>query len=580
MIYKIVKSIAIFSMLVAIGACDPQALVKSKVPTPIQGLLTFGPTPGAKTEIPLESAVKIKTPKPNEVFQMGSDVHFSAEMNAPDAESPLPDLTWMLMKNKSKLGDPIGKGPSVKKRLEGGQYSVELVATLGEKRFVQKVNFKVGLLRPGVVKGPDQAGLPDVEVALLSPDGEKLSGTRTKKDGSFMIEYPTDDEYKVVLNKQGYSFTPLFLQQKYSAEPMSFSGYKGEIREVLLTETPNSDLNVIHMCPGKEYFLKLVVDIEDKPKRLNAMLVTRDKDAERVTPFTILDKLDEEHKLDASNRVILRVQAPTATALGVISDMYSMRVKLFDQQNRSFDAEATDQMSIDSRLCFQLQSAEALKFQEQGLTESALKAYESIEQLYMVIQDPAAKELAARAYFNSGLLDLKMALADQEKNPDTRLKDALYSFHEVLKLNKKDAEAVFFSGLCHSLMGEKNSDQVLKAYDQALELNPDIYQAYEFRAQIYIAAAEKEHAKEDLKKRYFMKALTDLTRYLTRNPKEQDVRKARKLILARYLELTGNQDETKSKPSSESKDQQSAKQEDVKFRPPKEAVDLSKFVRK
>jgi tetratricopeptide (TPR) repeat protein len=578
---KIVKSIAIFLVLVSIGACDPEALVKSKTPTPLQNLLTFGPGSKAKAEIPLESAVRIKAPKPNEIFQIGSDVQFIAELNSPGPESPMPELTWMLMKNKSKLGDAIGKGLSAKRKLEKGQYSIELVATTGEKRFVQKVNFKVGLLRPGVVKGPDQAGLPGTQITLLNQTGEKLSEAQTKADGAFMIEYPTDDEYKVVPTKHGYSFSPLFLQQKYSAEPISFSGYKGEISDILLTETPDSNLNVIHMCPGKEYFLKLKIDIDDKPKRLNAMLVTKDKDSERVSPFVVLDKLDGEQKLDASNRLILRVQAPTATSLGVISDMYSMRVKLFDQQNRSFDAEASDQMAIDSRLCFQTQYAEAVKLQEEGSIEGALKAYIAIQQLYTVIQDPAVKDLTAKAYFNSGLLYLQKAFADKEERPETWLKDASHNFAEALKLNKKDAESIFFIGLCNSIMDGSSSDKVLRAYDQALDMNPDIYPAYEFRAQIYLATAAKESVKESRQKEYLLAAITDLTKYLTRNPKEQEVRKLRKQTLVRYLEPTDSQEETKPKESSaESKDRQGAKSEEAKLRTPKEAIDLAKFIRK
>jgi tetratricopeptide (TPR) repeat protein len=581
MIHKIVKSIAIFLVLVSVGACDPEALVKSKTPTPIQNLLTFGPSPKDKMEIPLETAVRIKSPKSNEIFQIGTDVHFLAELTSPDPELPQPELTWMLMKNKSKLGDAIGKGLSAKRKLDKGQYSVELVATRGEKRFVQKINFKVGLLRPGVVKGPDQAGLPGTAIALLNQSGEKLSEAQTKADGTFMIEYPTDDEYKVVPAKHGYSFSPLFLQQKYSAEPMAFSGYKGELSDVLLTETPESNLNVIHMCPGKDYFLKLKIDIDDKPKRLNALLVTQDKDSERVSPFVVLDKLDGEQKLDASNRVILKVQAPTATALGVISDTYTLRVKLFDQQNRSFDAEAADQISIDPRLCFQTQSAEGVKLQEEGAVDGALKAFASVEQLYRVIQDPAVKELTAKAYFNSGLLYLQKAFADKEERPETWIKDALHNFTEALKLNKKDAESVFFIGLCYSILDGPSSDKVLKTYDQALDMNPDIYPAYEFRAQIYLASAKKESVKDSRKQEYLLEVVTDLTKYLSRYPNEQEVRKLRKQTLVRYLELTEGQDETKPKePSAESKDQQGGKSEEAKLRTAKEALNLAKFIRK
>lgn len=554
-------------LICCLGGCDPEALVKTKVPKPIQEALTLEET-AQNREIPLEAAIQIRSPKPNQLIQLGLDVVFSAQVNLPPDSSNKPELAWMLKKDK-KAAAVIGKGATVKKKLEQGQYTAELIATQGDKRVSKKVDFKVGLLRPGFVKDRAGKGMEGVTVTLHAGGRHAIvtgSTAQTKKNGSFQIEYPSDSDYRISASKPGYSFSPLSAREKWSTTPISFTGYKGEISNIVLTDKPDSQSSATRICPLQTYFLKLKIDIESKPKQLNVFLVSKDEDYVRETPFAVLTKLDEAPEYDDSGRRIFSVRSPSPAATGHILESYTLLIELLDQENVKFEVKPSGKFTIQTKYCYESQMKEAAAFQAQGAYDEALKRYDSIRELYKKAQDLESRDLIAKTYTNSAIIELTKSLnkrSTKENNgtgADELLKAAIQNLEHAVKINKKDAEAIFLLGAAYQILGAEGDEaKALEYYSKAIDTDTSLYEAYRLRAQLYLNTRTK---------RNIMKAVDDLTTYLIGKPDDQKVRQMRKEALKLYLGHEQTPEESNPDLS------------EITKQPPGEMIDFSKFIRK
>ncbi len=167
MLSKFFRSSFIFACLLVLFGCDPMTLVKEKVPKPIQSLLSFGSpgkSRGAKTII---ATLKLITPKNKELFSVDQEVAFQADYQADDVKKKEgPQFTWMLFKEPDGKGVKAATTKSFKKKLEPGNYRVEVTVAHGEQKLVKKSDFRVAFTAKGQVVMPDGAGLGGVEIMV------------------------------------------------------------------------------------------------------------------------------------------------------------------------------------------------------------------------------------------------------------------------------------------------------------------------------------------------------------------------------------------------------------------------------
>lgn len=554
------KIVLISATLFVLGGCDPEALIKSKVPPPIKDLLTSRQQVIAKKALTLEASVKIKSPKPDQVFPADRNVAFQAELNKENDSDPQPELAWKVVAENQDRGQEVGQGLSATKRFKPGNYRAELHAALGEKKVVKKVAFRVSFILSGKITAKDGAGIAQADVELLDPNDRKLvSATKSRGDGTFSLELPSDGEYLVVVRKPGFLFTPLSTEIKSAKDgPVQFSGQKGEVSDIRITETETSEDNLKTMCPSDGVFLKANIQLAEKPVSLEVFLVDPKKE-DRPAAFEVKNSGNLEEQTDGTGRTKVKITAPSAAAVGPPAKSYVVRIKITDKKRDSYLVESPQPISLDYAGCFRTRLAEGLDLQHKGKEDEAVKIYTLMEDMFNAIYDvlPYA-EAMEKALFNRGLGYIKLALAEtQESARIGLLNRSIQDFNRLLKARKNDAQAYMFRGVAYDAKGDHKA--ALKDYDTSIEFSPQQGSAFEVRGLANLKTGTKKN---------LLQAIDDFTVALETDPGDKVVREARKEATRTAVKFRDDPDDRKIDASQ------------VPVRPLTEWLDLPKYLRK
>ncbi len=143
MFSRSLRMVLIVAGLSILIACDPETVIKSKVPQPLQKALTFGPQgTGPKSKQIQTATVEIVAPKSGAAYPAGKEIIFQGKVKmAAESKQEKPELVWTLFPEKNPTGVPLGKGNSVKKQLHTGNYRAELAMVQEGRKISKNVNF-------------------------------------------------------------------------------------------------------------------------------------------------------------------------------------------------------------------------------------------------------------------------------------------------------------------------------------------------------------------------------------------------------------------------------------------------------
>jgi tetratricopeptide (TPR) repeat protein len=543
MFSRSLRMVLIAAGLSILIGCDPETVVKSKVPEPLQKALTFGPAGAApKGKQPEAASVEIAAPKNGESYPAGKEIVFrgSAKLASED-KTQKPELVWTLFPETTPAGVPLGKGSSVRKQLDPGRYRVELALVQEGRKVAKNVNFRIVISMSGKVTTADGSGLPETEIDLTDLDGNHVvSTTQSGNDGAFTVEFPSEDQFRIVPRKKGFSFTPVSQVVKFSREPVQlvFKGVKGEISDIRLTESEKAEENLGNICPQQEAWLKLSIKFDHKIARVEPSLVQQEKDKERIILLDDLtDSADAPKERDPGAPTVLKVKVPAGSTLGVPAGSYRLRVKVYDDTGNSFSGEAPAPIKMDMKQCFSGKLAEAVSAQEKGNLQEAIKTYSVLEDFGKIVEDPGqfSKDMQ-KAMFNRGLAHLGIALSKKAGEAPIlgQLNKAYSDFNAVLKVQKRDTEALLLRGAVAYLA--RNYQAAQKDFDTVLTFVPQEAAARELRAQTLVKSGLKMN---------LTPAIDDFTELVDLDPKNKDVKKSRSETLKLLVQSEKEGDDAK-----------------------------------
>lgn len=519
---RMVLIVAVLSVLIG---CDPETVVKSKVPEPLRKALTFGPAGAAAKAKQSEAAsVEITAPKNGEAYPAGKEIVFrgSAKLASED-KTQKPELVWTLFPEKTPAGVPLGNGNSVRKQLDPGRYRVELALVQEGRKVAKNVNFRVVISMSGKVTAADGSGLPGTDIDLTDLEGNNVvSTTQSGRDGAFTVEFPSENQFRIAPRKKGFSFSPVSQVVKFSREPVQivFKGVEGEISDIRLTESEKTDENVRNICPQQEAWLKLSIKFDNKIARVEPFLVQQEKDKEKLILLDDLtDSADAAKEHDPNAPTVLKVKIPPGSTLGVPTGLYRLRVKVYDGTGNSFSGEASAPIKMDMTQCFSDKLAEAVSAQGKGNLQEAIKTYSVLEDFGKLVEDPRqfSKDMQ-KAMFNRAIAHLGIALSKKAGEAPIlgQLNKAFSDFNAVLKAQKRDTEALLLRGTTAYLA--RNYQAALKDFDTVLTFVPQEAAARELRAQTLIKIGLKKN---------LTPAIDDFTELVDLDPKNKDFKKSR-----------------------------------------------------
>jgi tetratricopeptide (TPR) repeat protein len=566
MFSRSLRMVLIVAGLSVLIGCDPETVVKNKVPEPLRKALTFGPA-GAAPKAKQSEAVsaEIASPKNGEAYPAGKEIVFrgSAKL-ATEGKTQKPELVWTLFPEKTPAGVPLGNGNSVRKQLDPGRYRVELALVQEGRKVAKNVNFRVVITMSGKVTAADSSGLPGTDVDLTDLEGNKVvSTTQSGRDGTFTVEFPSEDQFRIVPRKKGFSFSPVSQVVKFSREPVQivFKGVKGEISDIRLTESEKTDENVRNICPQQEAWLKLSIKFDQKIARVEPFLVQQEADKERLILLDDLtDSADVPKERDPNLPAVLKVRIPHGSTLGVPTGLYRLRVKIYDDTGTSFSGEASAPIKMDMTQCFSDKLAEAVSAQEKGNLQEAIKTYSVLEDFGKIVEDPRqfSKDMQ-KAMFNRGIAHLGIALSKKAGEAPIlgQLNKAFSDFNAVLKVQKRDTEALLLRGTTAYLA--RNYQAALKDFDTVLTFVPQEAAARELRAQTLVKIGLKKN---------LTPAIDDFTELVDLDPKNKDFKKSRGEALKLLVRSESEGDDAKVDTSA------------VPLRGVGEILNVEKYVRK
>jgi len=573
MYIRILVTVCLLGSLLLLTGCDPEEIVHKKVPDPLKEVLTLGQAPGKGTGpgkmVLADPDVMIVAPKANAVFGIGKEVQFEANVKGFDPEAPSPiEITWTLIDEK---GRPLKIGNRLKERrkLDLGKYKIQLTAAQKEHKIVKSLSFRVALTMDGKVTLAGDGGLPETQVSLSELEGSvPISTVQTRKDGRYTIEFPNDGTFRIVPHKEGFSFTPLSATVRFSRElkGLDFTAVKGEVRDVKLTASADSDEPLDSICPLQEAFVKFSVASEEKPVRAEASLIHSEQSKERTIPLDEIRGDPRAPKELNPEAPLLKVQIPLGLVASVTEGLYRLRVSVFDEKRHSISADASYLMKLDIPSCLWQTMERAASEQEKGRTEEAVKGYNLIQKLYERAADHAPfGPYMGRCVFDRGLAFIAMALAKRtdkdiklsfslhSAGPDSEdgtelnlLGKALSDFNAAVKANPNDLEALLMRGLTKQLAGKYEA--ALDDYSSVLAMDPRRMDARSLRAQTYLKTLEEKN---------ILKAVDDFTEALSHAADKQCLRDGRRETLKLAVKIA--QEEQKKKESQQSDQQESAK---------------------
>jgi tetratricopeptide (TPR) repeat protein len=566
MFSRSLRMVLIVAGLSVLIGCDPETVVKSKVPEPLRKALTFGPAGAAAKAKQSEAAsVEITAPKNGEAYSAGKEIVFrgSAKLASED-KTQKPELVWTLFPEKTPAGVPLGNGNSVRKQLDPGRYRVELALVQEGRKVAKNVNFRVVISMSGKVTAADGSGLPGTDIDLTDLEGNKVvSTTQSGRDGAFTVEFPSENQFRIAPRKKGFSFSPVSQVVKFSREPVQivFKGVEGEISDIRLTESEKTDESVRNICPQQEAWLKLTIKFDNKIARVEPFLVQQEKDKERLILLDDLtDSADAAKEHDPNAPTVLKVKIPPGSTLGVPTGLYRLRVKVYDGTGNSFSGEASTPIKMDMTQCFSDKLAEAVSAQGKGNLQEAIKTYSVLEDFGKIVEDPSqfSKDMQ-KAMFNRGIAHLGIALSKKAGEAPIlgQLNKAFSDFNAVLKVQKRDTEALLLRGTTAYLA--RNYQAALKDFDTVLTFVPQEAAARELRAQTLIKIGLKKN---------LTPAIDDFTELVDLDPKNKDFKKSRGEALKLLVRSESEGDDAKVDTSA------------VPLRGVGEILNVEKYVRK
>jgi tetratricopeptide (TPR) repeat protein len=566
MFSRSLRMVLIVAGLSILIACDPETVIKSKVPEPLRKALTFGPQgTGPKAKRPGSAKVEIVAPKNGRAYPAGNQIVFQGRANmAVQEKQEKPELVWTLFLEKNPTAIPLGKGNTVRKQLDPGSYRAELAMVQAGRKISKKVTFRVVRSISGKVVGVDGTGLPGTELELTDFEGDKVVfTTQSGKNGTFSVEFPSEDKFRLIPRKKGYSFSPVSQIVKFDQKPVRlvFKAGKGEVSDIRLTESEKTEENVRNICPQQEAWLKLSMKFEHKITRVEPLLVEQEKDQERLI---LLDDLTEPgndpKERDPNAPTVMKVRVPSGSSLGTPAASYRLRVRVYDDTGNSFSGEASAPVNMDMAQCFSGKLAEALSLQEKGNLQEAIKAYKVVEDYGKIVADPRrfSRDLQ-RAMFNRGVAQIEIALSKQASQGPIlgQLNKAVVDFNAVLKVHKRDTEALLLRGVVAYLA--RSYKAAVKDFDTVLGLAPQIVAARELRAQALIKSGRKKN---------LAPAIDDFTELVDLDPKNNAFRKSRSETLKLLVRSENESGDAKVDTSA------------IPLRKVGEILDVGKYVRK
>ncbi|MGB6065895.1 MAG: hypothetical protein WBG50_13925 [Desulfomonilaceae bacterium] len=558
-------------VLIAVGlpiliSCDPETVIKNKVPEPLQKALTFGsPQAALKAKQPELSTVEIVAPRKGRVYPAGRDIVFLGKAKlAGDAKQQKPNLVWKLLPEKAHTGVPLGKGNSIRKRLDPGNYRVQVTMTVGGRTVVKTVNFRVVRSMSGKVIAVEGTGLTETDLELTDLEGNQvIFSTKSGIGGAFSIEFPSEEPFRLIPRKKGFSFSPVSQIVKFEPDRAlpPFKAIKGEISDIRLTESEKGDENVGNICPQQDAWLKLRIKFEHKPARVEPFLVQQENDKERLIPLEDLtDSADETKEYDPKAPVALKVRVPTGSTLGISPGSYHLRVRVYDASGNHFSAEASAPIKMNVAQCFSTKFAEALSLQEQGKLKEAIKAYSVMDDFQKTVED--SRQFSGdmqKAYFNRGIAHLGIAISKKAAEGPIlgELNRALMDFNAVLKIHSRDIEALMLRGAVNHMA--RSYKAALKDFDTVLSINPKMVVARELRAQDLVKTGIK---------RNLTPAIDDFTELVGLDARNDALRKSRGEALKLLVRSESKKDDSKVDVSS------------ISLRPIGKILNLTKYIRK
>ncbi len=566
MIAKYFRYFCIFASVLVLAGCDPEEVIKKKVPLPLQELLTFGGTSSKAGGKQAPLVVHLISPKSNQVYAVDNPVVFDADLKMDDQKKPVtpPIFTWSLFKQPDGKEVKLGTGKSINKRIEPGNYRVELTATLGERTAGQRANFRVAFTAAGQIIVPGAPGSAGAEVTLTELEGDKVVFRgQSDANGLFSLEFPAEGHFVVTPRKQGYSFSPVYRIAKLGkqSDPLEFKGAKAEIRDLRLTESEEANESLQLLCPGQEAFLKLNVAAEDKPARVDAFLVHREKATERLIQLDELVGVGEGgKKASPPESVVVKLRVPSVHNLGPLAPSYFLRVNVSDDKGTPFSAQADTSVRIDIGSCFKNRFAAAVNLHEKGDFDSAVKVYTESEKIGKSLEEISqSRPDLSKVHFNRGLANVASALARQSGDPKrlTLLDRAGSDFNALLTVHQKDSEALLLRGLVYHSWGNYRS--AIKDYDAVLVAQSKTPEVLRLRA----SAGAKSGVRQNL-----LQAVDDFTEILTLDPQAADLRKARSAVLKLAVQ------------SEEKKDEERLDTSEIRLPDLNGVLDLAKYIRK
>ena len=127
---------------------------------------------------------------------------------------------------------------------------------------------------------------------------------------------------------------------------------------------------------------------------------------------------------------------------------------------------------------------------------------------------------------------MALALQTEDVKRVGYLGKAMADFKEVLKLHKKDAAALLFSGLINQL--NKHRDAALEDYTSATVADPRLAEAHELKGRVYLETRVKKN---------LSRAVDEFTEALTINPNETSIRTSRSEILKLDIKHQSDRDD-------------------------------------
>jgi len=522
-----------------LAGCDPATLVKEKAPKPIQSLLTFGSPAKGKGSTATVATLQLITPKANQLFSVDREVAFQADLRTDEPkQKQAPQFTWMLFKEPDSKGLKAATAGSFKKKLEPGNYRVEVTAAYGEQKLVKKSNFRVAFTAPGKVTAPDGTGLPGVEIVVRELNSDKVvCRTQTDPKGAFTAEALAEGGFVVTPSKKEYSFSPIHKTAKLGRQSaaLEFKAVKAEVDKLRLTDQAQGDESLESLCPGQDAYLKLDLKAEDKPTRADVFLVVSENGKERLIQLDrVYDTEDQKVPTFSDAKQSLHLKLPSAPNLGPLAPSYRLKVTFADAKGNSYSAEAPNELKIDVNQCFHKGFEQALAFHQKEDLEQAVKSYSAAEQFGKTLEQTAQSPGdMPKMYFDRGLAHLGLAFA-REAGDAKRLLflgKALSDFNTVLKWRHKDVDAIFCRGVANHSAG--NYETASKDYSEVLSIDPDVTEVKKLRALAYVKSGVRENLSF---------AVDDLTDVITRDPAAQNLRKSRSAALKLFVHSPSKSD--------------------------------------